>query len=283
MNLYPAQLGRTALIASTAFALWATGPADAGHGDDGPIRHAVETCRADQGRLTVTGQGESRMAPDMAQIQVGVTVQADTASEAMSQNSQQQASVIEALKNAGVEAKDIQTSGLDLSPMRNYGDNRSSEVTGYQARNMVSVRVNEIASLGTVLDALVDAGANEINGISFGREDSAQATDDARRSAVADARHKAELLAEAAGLTLGSVLRIDDSAQSGGGPRPMMMRAEADMSHSVPVEAGEVGFGAQVQMVFQLVDENACPHMPHRKKGHDHDDHPAPDGDEAPE
>ncbi|SNT72788.1 SIMPL domain-containing protein [Paracoccus seriniphilus] len=282
MYRFPVQLGRTALIASTVLALWAVGPADAGPGKSGGMTHGGAMCQQDIGRLTVTGQGEARLVPDMASIQVGVTTQGESAAEAMSQNSAQQGAVIEALKAAGIVGKDIQTSGLNLSPMMDYGDNRAPRVTGYQARNMVSVRVSDLAALGEVLDALVTAGANEINGISFGREDGREAEDEARRAAVQDARHKAGILAEAAGQKLGRVIRMQASAQSGGGPRPMMMRAEASMSKDVPVEAGELSFGAQVQMEFALIDENACAPRPDRKKGHKGKDGAAHNQADAP-
>ncbi|KJZ31824.1 hypothetical protein TW83_06675, partial [Paracoccus sp. S4493] len=147
-------------------------------------------------RLTVTGEGQSRIAPDMATVQLGVTTQADSAAAAMEQNSTQQSAVIEALTGAGIDEAQIQTSGLNLNPLMQYGENQAPTVTGYQATNTVAVRVSDLARLGEVLDAIVTAGANEINGITFSREDGAEAQDQARRDAVADARRKAELLAE---------------------------------------------------------------------------------------
>jgi uncharacterized protein YggE len=191
---------------------------------------------AEMSRLSVSGDGLARIAPDMATIQLGVTSQADSANAAMDQNSTQQAAVIKALTDTGIEQAQIQTSGLNLNPLMKYDEDRAPSVTGYQASNIVTVRVADLTRLGEVLDAIVSAGANEINGITFAREDGSDAQDDARRQAVADARRKAEVLAEAAGLTLGPVLAIRDSQSSGGAPRPMM-RMEAAMADSVPVQA----------------------------------------------
>lgn len=245
------------LVAMSIFAIGAASPVAAapkGHGCHGqPVS-----------RLSVTGTGETRVAPDMASIQLGVTTRADGADEAMRQNSQQQGAVIDALKGAGVAASDIQTSGLSLSPQIDYSERSAPRVTGYEARNMVTVRVTDLAALSGVLDAIVDAGANEINSISFSRQEGGDVEDEARRAAVADARHKAEVLAEAAGLTLGPVLTLTEGTAAGG-PQPMMMRSEAMMaSDSVPVEAGEVAMTSQVQIDYALVSPD-CARSHHRK------------------
>lgn len=264
------RLARAALAASTAFALAAPAMAAPGKGGHG-------MCHPGMSRLTVTGQGEARVAPDMATIQLGVTTQAQSAAEAMRQNSTRQAAVIEALTGAGIEQADIQTSGLNLNPMMDYGEGRAPTVTGYQASNMVAVRVKDVARLGEVLDAIVAAGANEINGIGFTRDDSAGTEDEARRAAVTDARHKAEILAEAAGLTLGPVLVLRDTPTPEG-PRPMMMEARAASDAAkVPVAPGEVALSAMVEMQFALSGQDCGPMG--GKGGHDHGAMHKPDGE----
>ena len=264
MTKVPRRLARAALVASTALALGA--PAMAAPGMGG---HSM--CHPGMSRLTVTGEGEARVAPDLAMVQLGVTTQAESAAEAMRQNSVQQTAVIEALTGAGIEPADIQTSGLNLNPMMDYGEGRAPAVTGYQASNMVAVRVKDVARLGEVLDAIVGAGANEINGISFTRDDSSATEDEARRAAVEDARHKAEILAEAAGLTLGPVLVLRDTP-SPEGPRPMMMEARAASDAAkVPVAAGEVALSAMVEMQFALTGQDCGPmggHHGHGGMGH---------------
>ena len=177
-------LGRTALAMSTALVVGAAMPAMAAPGPDGGKACHPMAGRGGMTSLTVMGEGEARIAPDMASIQIGVTTQAESAAEAMNQNSTRQSAVIDALGSAGIEDKDIQTSGLNLSPVMDYGEGRAPSVNGYQASNMVSIRVREVAKLGEVLDAIVGAGANEINGINFMREDGSDAEDDARRAAV---------------------------------------------------------------------------------------------------
>ncbi|WP_295049434.1 SIMPL domain-containing protein [uncultured Paracoccus sp.] len=270
MTQFPRRLTRIALVASTALALATPAMAAPGKGGHG-------MCHPGMSRLTVTGQGEARVAPDLATIQMGVTTQAASAADAMRQNSQQQTAVIEALTGAGVETADVQTSGLNLTPMMDYGEGRAPTVTGYQASNMVSVRIKDVARLGEVLDAIVAAGANEINGINFIRDDSSATEDEARRDAVADARHKAEILAEAAGLTLGPVLVLRDAPMPEG-PRPMMMeaRAAADAAN-VPIAAGEVALSAMVEMQFALSGQDCGP-MGGQRGDHGHDQGDLPPG-----
>ena len=218
-------------------------------------RHHGRMHGGPMGKLTVSAQGVSRVAPDMAGITVGVTSQAATAAEAMNANAAAQRAVIDAVRGAGIGDGDIQTSGLNLSPMMDYADGRAPRVTGYQAQNLVTIRVTDLAALGQVLDAAVTGGANEINSITFMRDDAQSAEDDARRDAVATARHRAEVLAEAAGLRLGPVLVIRDGATQAP-PMPMGMRAmDAKAEASIPVETGRVDINAAVEMDFALLPQ----------------------------
>ena len=206
-------------------------------------------------RLTVGGQGLSSAQPDLATISLGVSSRAATAAEAMTQNAEAQNKVIEALKAEGIEARDIQTSGLNLSPMLDYSkDGEAPRVTGYAAQNNVTVRVRDIAGLGAVLDKLVASGANEIGGINFTREDMTEAEDAARSAAVQDARRRAEIMAEAAGMRLGPLLRLSDTpVESQPVPMTRMMAAEAKGSAPTPVEAGELTVSANVTAIFALL------------------------------
>ena len=265
MTIFSHRLARAALVASTALALGAPAMAAPGKGGYG-------MCHPGMSRLTVTGEGEARAAPDLATIQLGVTTQAPSAAEAMRQNSTQQTAVIDALAGAGIEAADVQTSGLNLNPVMDYAEGRAPSVTGYQATNMVTVRVRDVARLGEVLDAIVVAGANEINGISFIRDDASASEDEARRAAVTDARHKAEVLAEAAGLTLGPVLMLRDTPAMEG-PRPMMMEARAASDAKVPIAPGEVALNAMVEMQFALTGQDCGPMGGGYRHGMGHDHH----------
>lgn len=204
-------------------------------------------------RLTVTGQGQATAQPDLAMITLGVSTRAATAAEAMAQNASQQGAVIDTLKAEGIEARDIQTSGLNLSPQMDYSDQgKAPKLTGYVAQNSVTVRVRDIPALGGVLDKLVASGANEISGISFLREDMTEAEDKARVEAISDARRRAEIMAEAAGMKLGRLMSLSDS-QISEAPRPMLaMSADARGKAAPPIEAGELTIGANVTAVFAM-------------------------------
>ncbi len=205
---------------------------------------------ARDGRLTVTGEGSVASVPDMATITLGVVHEAKTAGEALDMTSAATAQVLERLKTAGIEPRDMQTRDLSLSPV---WDNRSAsqqrpQIVGFEASNTVTVRVRVLDSLGGVLDDVVQGGANTFRGLSFGLQDPGPVLDEARKQAVAEALRKARLYAEAAGLTLGPVLQL---SENGGSAQPMMMDRMA-MSAAVPVAQGEVSTGASVTMVFSI-------------------------------
>lgn len=242
-----------ALLAAPALAQApAPGPNDppaAGSGHHAMPHHGA--------KLSVTGHGRSSAAPDLALITLGVSTEAPTAEEAMSQNSGRQQAVIDALKAEGIEARDIQTAGLSLSPKMVYNNNEPPKMAGYVAQNTVNVRVRDIEGLGSVLDRLVSTGANEISGISFARDDMAEAEDKARADAVTDARRRAEQMATAAGMKLGPIRMLSEGGAPEG-PRPLMtMRAEAKADAAVPIAAGELEVTAQVNAVFDLLPAEA--------------------------
>ena len=200
-------------------------------------------------QITVTGSAETEAVPDLATITVGVTTQAETAAAALAANSEAMTEVFAALDGAGIAARDRQTSQLNLSPV--YGENERPDlpppVVAYQADNTVTIRVREIAKLGGTIDALAKAGANRLFGINFEVSEPRAALDTARRNAVADARAKAELYAEAAGVTLGAVISVSESGMAS--PAPYF--AKADMA-SAPVAEGTVTLSANVEVVFAI-------------------------------
>ena len=202
------------------------------------------------GRLVVTGEGRSAAAPDMAVLRLGAQAEAEEAAAALDAASRAARALIEALRAAGVAEADIQTSELALHPRYAPRDGMEDAVTGYVASNVVTARLRDLDALGDTLDAAAEAGANRIDGLSFALSDPDAARDEARRRAVADARTAAETLAEAAGLPLGPVLRIEEG---GGDPGPFpaadLARAE---SLSVPIARGEVETLARVRVVYAL-------------------------------
>ena len=208
-----------------------------------------------EGRLIVTGEGAVDSVPDMATITMGVTSEAKTASQAMAETSEATAAVLEALTGAGIAARDMQTRDLSLNPL---WDNRSTgerTIVGFEASNTVLVRVRDLEALGGILDQVIRSGANQFRGLGFGLQEPGPALDEARRLAVAEAMRKADLYAEAAGLTLGPVLEL---TESGGSPGPMMMERAA-MAMSVPIATGEVTTNASVTMVFALRGDGGTP------------------------
>jgi uncharacterized protein YggE len=205
-------------------------------------------------QITVTGEGRVDRAPDLATISLGVTTQGDTAAAAMAANSEGVAAVLANLAAAGIEPRDIQTSGLSLNPnWTGYGSSATPQIDGYTAMNSVTVRVRALDGLGTVLDAAVQDGANTLNGLTFGLADPDPAMDEARIKAVADAQRRAGLLAGAAGVTLGPVLTISESFGTGA-PAPMY-RMDAAASAPVPVASGEVSLVASVTITWALAAE----------------------------
>jgi uncharacterized protein YggE len=201
-------------------------------------------------QITVTGSSEVDVVPDRATITAGVETQGPTAAAALQANTEAMAKVFEALAAAKVEKRDMQTSQLNLSPVYEpfrEGAEAPPQVVAYQASNMVTVTVRDLASLGGLVDALAGAGANRLYGIGFDVTDPRPSLDAARREAVADARAKAELYAEAAGVTLGPVVTIRENMGMGG-PEPL--RAKAAMAEAAPVAEGTVTLTADVEVVF---------------------------------
>ncbi|PHQ94595.1 MAG: hypothetical protein COB39_13665 [Marinosulfonomonas sp.] len=203
-------------------------------------------------RITVVGQGAVETTPDMATVSMGVITGAKTGAEAMVQNSATLEAVLKQLRAAGIEAKDVQTSNLSLSPRR--GSPGQRQIAGFIASNTVTVRVRDLDRLGGVLDAVVQNGANTFHGLHFGLQEPQPAQDAARQDAVADARRKAQLYATAAGVKLGEVLTISEAASRGVSPVMMTMEAGMMQSRSVPVAQGEVTVGATITIVYAIAD-----------------------------
>jgi uncharacterized protein YggE len=186
--------------------------------------------------ISVTGEATISVAPDVAQIEAGVTSDAKTAREASDANNAAMAKVLLALKGAGIEAKDFQTSRLSLQPQNAPNRSGPSAIVGYRASNRVTVQLRDVGKVAGVIDMLVAAGANDIGGINFMVSNASKLLDDARQQAVADARRKAEIYAKAAGVTLGAPLSISEE----GAPGPMPFRKmAAGIAASAPVAQGE--------------------------------------------
>jgi uncharacterized protein YggE len=206
---------------------------------------------ADPRTISMTGHGEIRGIPDTAQVTTGVTTNAATAAQALTANSVRMKAVFSVLEKLSVPQKNIQTTNFFISPQYSNGDNNAPRrLTGYQVNNDVSVRLDDIAKLGSTLDALVTAGANQMNGISFSIREPAPLLEKARAQAIADARARAETYAKAAGVSLGSILSISESGNEA--PRPMYRMAMAAQAGPPPVAAGEQSVTADVSVVWEI-------------------------------
>ncbi|MES2336802.1 MAG: SIMPL domain-containing protein [Pseudomonadota bacterium] len=204
--------------------------------------------------LDISATGKTARVPDVATIRAGVVTQAPTAAAALSDNAARVQRVLAALKSAGVADRDIQTATISLQPQYKYGENVAPVITGYQASNTVSVRFRDVAKSGTILDALVRQGANQIEGPNLSIDKPEAAEDEARIDAVAKARARAELYAKAAGLR---VERIVSISETGGDmpqpPMPVMMQSmRGKAAADTAVAAGEQDVVISVSVRFLL-------------------------------
>jgi len=172
----------------------------------------------------------------------------------MQMNATRMNQVMTALRRAGIEARDVQTSGLNLSAQYDYVQNEPPRLRGYQASNQVTVIINDLTKVGTTADAVVAAGVNQINGIGFGLKDPSAAENQARQIAVRNLQAKASLYAQALGVQLGGIRSLTE----GGGysPQPPVMYARAEMAMdsggSTPVAAGQLTVRIDITGVYDL-------------------------------
>ncbi len=206
--------------------------------------------------LNLTGEGKIEVVPDIASISLGVNVDAPTASQAMKKQAQLMTGVFEALEEAGIAKKDMQTGNISLNPRYDYSSRNNSppKLIGYQAANTVGTTVRDLAKVGDVLDVVVEAGGNTINSISFGLEDSSEAMKKARAAAVKDALAKAELYANAAGYKVSRIISMNEAGNHSPYPQPKMMaRMEMADTASTPIAAGEISYSSTMNVQFELV------------------------------
>jgi uncharacterized protein YggE len=214
---------------------------------------AADTNAPSPATISVSGEGVVTAVPDMASVSVGVTTQAGDAAEAMAVNNRAMASLFDVLDKFGIAETDRQSSGFNVYPRydRPNDGRNASEITSYVVSNQLTVRVRDFDRLGELLSAVVASGSNQLGALSFGNSDAAELLDEARSLAVANARHKASLYAEAAGGKLGRVVSIAEAGAAQ--PVPLMRAGMAMQMEAVPVAAGENEYRAVVNVVFELV------------------------------
>lgn len=236
LPLLPLLLAATLVLGATAMTATAQTPAVS---SDGTL-------------LSVSAQAQASRAPDVATLSTGVVTQAADANAAMRANATQMEQVMSAIRAAGIAERDIQTSGINLSPQYRYTENQPPVITGYQASNTVSLKVRDIAKLGDVLDALVASGANQINGPAFEIDEPEAVYDQARRAALEKAQRRADMYAKTLDLRVRRIVSISEGA---GFQPPMPMMAMARMEKadaSTPVSPGETTLTANLDVVFEL-------------------------------
>jgi uncharacterized protein len=205
---------------------------------------------ADVRSITVTASGEVAAEPDQARITSGVTTEAATASQALARNSDVMKKVIDGLKAQGIEAKDIQTTSFRVEPRYTRPrEGQTATIDGYRVTNQVEILARKLDQLGDILDRLASLGANEMSGLSFEVSQDETLRDEARKEAVANAKRRAKLYAEAAGAQIGEVLVIQEGGEMG--PRPMPM-ARAMRAEAVPIERGTQTLQATVTVTWEL-------------------------------
>ncbi len=206
-----------------------------------------------QRTISLAGHGEVRAAPDMGLVMIGVLSQADAAADALKANTAAMQAVFAVLKDAGIEEKDIQTSNFTVQPRYDYNNNaQPPRLVGYDVSNNVTVAVRKLDSLGAVLDKVVSAGSNQINGILFQISKPETAMDEARKLAVADAARKAKVYAAASAVTLGDIVAI---SESGGIQPPIPMDAkmiQTERAANVPIAQGEQTISVDVNIVWEI-------------------------------
>ena len=201
--------------------------------------------------ISVTGEATVSVPPDQAQIDGGVATDAKTAREASDANNAAMGKVLLALKGAGIDEKDYQTSRLSLQPQ--YAPNRSgsqSPIVGYRATNRVTIRVRDVTKVANMIDVLVGAGANDIGGINFMVSQASKLLDEAREQAISDARRKAQIYAKAAGVTLGEPLSISEE----GSATPVFRAKVAGgmAASAAPVAQGEETLSVTVNVSWAI-------------------------------
>lgn len=204
--------------------------------------------------ITVSGTGSVQAVPDIANVSVSGEAAAATAAKAMSAAADRAGAVIKTALSRGIAAKDIRTSQISVAPVYEHKQDQSTppKITGYRATVGQQLVVREIDNLGALLDALVQTSTNRLGGVRFALDDDTEAKDRARKLAVADARHTAEVYAAAAGVRLGQVISISEGGGQPGRPRALM----AMQSAAMPVMPGEISVSAQVDMTFTLLPAN---------------------------
>lgn len=208
--------------------------------------------------INVNATSSVSVNPDQAVITLAVVTNDSTAQKASEKNAKLSNSVIEALLAKGISRDKIQTANFSVWPVYNYDEKRDKpQIIGYSAQNQVQVTTKDLAGVGTIIDAAITAGANQVQDVRFLKEDTAPATQEALQKACITARSKAETVAAALGLKLGRVLQINESGSYFEEPFrnlkvPAMEGMGGSMDTMTPIEPGQIKITSTVSISFAI-------------------------------
>jgi hypothetical protein len=204
--------------------------------------------------VTAVGEGKQSAAPDRAEMSFGATAQGTDAKKVLAEASKKSDGIVAAIKKAGIASDDIQTAGVNLYPEYDYNRGKVPRIIGYQASIQVRVTMKDITKVGDVINAASDAGATDMNGPSFTLSEDSDARASAIEKAIADAKARAEVMAKAAGKTVGDVVSISESGISVPIIYKDAVRASADMAGAAApeIQPGTLDITASVTVVFEL-------------------------------
>ena len=203
--------------------------------------------------ISLSGHGEVRATPDLAYVTSGVVTQGATAAEALAANSKAMTDLFAALKESGIEDREVQTSNFSVQPRYDFSNNQAPKMVGYDVSNNVTVTLRKVDTLGTLLDRMVQSGSNQISGISFDVSKPEDAMDEARKLATEDATRKAKVYAKAMGIELGNVMQVSEGSAAQP-PMPMVRSTmmKADAAPPVPMAAGEQTLAVDVNVIWEI-------------------------------
>jgi uncharacterized protein YggE len=218
------------------------------------VQAAQDTNKPTVRTMNVIGSGKVIVSPNVAYINIGVHTEGSEVTSSLNSNTEQAQKVSDAIKALGVDPKDIQTTAFNINPQQIFGPQGESQGTKYMVDNTIYITVHDLSKLGQLLNAVVQSGANNNNGITFDVADRDTVITDARKAAIADARSQAEMMAQAAGVTLGDVQTLN--VYSSTAPIPMYDAkggaGVSTLNSTVPVSAGQLTITAEANVTYEI-------------------------------
>jgi uncharacterized protein YggE len=213
---------------------------------------ASDSTSSAPGTIVTTGTGRIVVEPDTAELRLGVGISRPSVGEARTAAAEAMTAILGAVADAGVERRDVRTTILNVQPRYEYRDGKPPRLTGYDLANLVVVTVRDLGRLGAVIDGALGAGATSLDGLAFRADDPSEAERAARVAAVAEARDRAQVLADAAGVTIAAVSDIVEGGATPIWPQPKVARAMLAADAATPIEAGTTEVSVTVTVTFRI-------------------------------